>query len=160
MDCSSDINELADLLNSRKLTLSLAESCTGGMVGSLITDCPGASQYFTGSAVTYTDSSKELVLMVKHSVLAEHGAVSEETAKDMAVGARIIFHAKIATSNTGIAGPTGATAEKPLGLVYIAVTDGHDTLCKKYNFEGDRAAVREQTAQAVLRDTIEFIRSH
>ncbi len=99
--------EVGDLLRRRGLTLGLAESCTGGLIGSLITDVAGSSDYFMGSAVTYSNEAKEGVLGVQHATLVAHGAVSAETAEEMARGARRVFGTSVGASVTGIAGPGG-----------------------------------------------------
>ena len=104
--------------------MSAAESCTGGLIGYSITDIPGASDVFLGSAVTYSNESKENILGVKHQTLLQYGAVSEETAREMVLGSIEVYQSDIAVSVTGIAGPGGATPDKPVGLVYIAVADG------------------------------------
>jgi nicotinamide-nucleotide amidase len=112
---------LQELLLSRQHTLAAAESCTGGLVSRLMTETPGASACFLGGVVTYSNASKQAVLAVPESVFLEHGAVSHECAKAMAVGARLKMGASIAVSITGIAGPDGGTAEKPVGTFYIGL---------------------------------------
>ena len=147
----SEITELIDVLRSKGLRMSAAESCTGGMIGCMMTSVPGSSDVFLGSAVTYSNDSKEKILKVSHQTLLDHGAVSEETAREMVLGSVEAYGSDIAVAVTGIAGPGGATDVKPVGLVYIAVADGPRVVVTKNNFTGDRRSVREQTVLESLR---------
>ena len=147
----SEVTELIDVLRSKGLRMSAAESCTGGMIGCMMTSVPGSSDVFLGSAVTYSNEAKESILKVSHQTLMDHGAVSEETARQMAIGSIDAYGSDIAVAVTGIAGPGGATDTKPVGLVYIAVADGPRTVVTKNNFEGDRQSVRKQTALEAIR---------
>ena len=133
------------------LTLAFAESCTGGLVADLITDIAGSSAYFLGSAVTYANSAKQGVIDVREKTLAAHGAVSPETAAEMAQGARRLYGADIAASVTGIAGPTGATPGKPVGLVYIHLSAPRAEWGERHVWDGDRLANKLLSAEAVLR---------
>ena len=138
--------------------MSAAESCTGGSIGSAITDISGSSDVFMGSAVTYSNDSKESILGVSHDTLLQHGAVSEETAREMVLGSIEAYRSDYAVAVTGIAGPGGGTAIKPVGLVYIAVADGPRTVVTRNVFTGDRASVRSQTvmeALSLLTDMVE-----
>lgn len=139
------------LLRERRKTLAVAESCTGGMVAKLVTDVPGSSGYFLGGVVSYADAAKRDLLAVSEETLRGRGAVSEETAREMARGALERFGADIAVGVTGIAGPDGGTPEKPVGTVYFAVArrDGHE-IGKKREFLGDRSAVRQAASQFAL----------
>jgi len=139
------------LLREGRRTVALAESCTGGMVSSLLTDVPGSSEYFLGSVVSYANSAKEALLAVSGDTLRQHGAVSEEAAKSMAAGARQRFDSDVAVSITGIAGPDGGSPEKPVGTVYfgLAARDGH-TAAKKRLFVGDRGVVRRAASIQAL----------
>ncbi|NLU45640.1 MAG: CinA family protein [Euryarchaeota archaeon] len=139
-----------ELLVGRGATVSLAESCTGGLAGYLLTMRPGASGFFVGSAVVYSNEAKERVLGVSAATLEAFGAVSPETAVEMAVGARRLFGSDYAAAVTGIAGPDGATDGKPVGMVCIAATDGRETLVRENRFGGDREAVRQASAAATL----------
>jgi PncC family amidohydrolase len=130
--------------------MSAAESCTGGSIGSAITDISGSSDVFMGSAVTYSNDSKESILGVSHDTLLQHGAVSEETAREMVLGSIEAYRSDYAVAVTGIAGPGGGTAIKPVGLVYIAVADGPRTVVTRNVFTGDRASVRSQTVKEAL----------
>lgn len=139
------------LLREKHRTLALAESCTGGMVSALLTDVPGSSDYFLGAAVTYSDWAKQELLGVAPETLGRFGAVSEETSREMARGALARFGADLAASVTGIAGPDGGTAEKPVGTVCFAVADreGREVTKQRF-FGGDRAMVRRTSAMFSL----------
>jgi len=139
------------LLKERRRTLALAESCTGGLVSALLTDVAGSSAYFVGTVVSYSDSSKEAVLGVDPETLRRHGAVSEETAREMARGALDRFGSDLAASVTGIAGPDGGTPEKPAGTVFFAVADraGREEARRRF-FGGDREMVRRTSAMFSL----------
>lgn len=151
---------LAFKLGLRHKTMCCAESCTGGLIGAAMTDMAGSSEYFLGSAVTYSNEAKMKLLGVREQTLADHGAVSEETASEMALGAAALFGADYSVAVTGIAGPGGETPTKPVGLVYIAVSDGSRVVVTKNNFEGGRQQVRDSTvmeACGLLKDFIEGI---
>jgi nicotinamide-nucleotide amidase len=147
-------DELADsvgrLLIENKKTVSFAESCTGGLVSKKITDTSGSSAYFKSSAVTYSNESKMKLLGIKEETLRDFGAVSEETAKEMAEGTLRVSDCDYAVSVTGIAGPGGATKEKPIGLVFIAIASKKGTQIFKYNFSGNRKDIRERAANTAL----------
>jgi PncC family amidohydrolase len=138
------------LLTERKLTLALAESCTGGLVGHLITEMPGSSAYFLGSIVTYAYQAKEQLLGVPHDLIVTNGVVSEPVALAMARGARNALHADLGLSVTGIAGPGGATPTKPVGLTYIALATPGPETCRRYVWPGDRSANKLSSAHAAL----------
>jgi len=121
------------------------------MIGCVMTDAPGSSEVFLGSAVVYSNQAKEDILGVDHDTLLAHGAVSEETAREMAVGAVRAYGSDVAVAVTGIAGPGGATEQKPVGLVYIAVADGPRTIVTRNLFEGGRDEVRRQAASEAIR---------
>lgn len=137
-------------LRERALNLALAESCTGGLVAKLLTDPPGASAVFVGAVVAYSDSVKTELLGVAPETLAAHGAVSAETAREMAAGARTRLGADLALSITGIAGPSGGTPTKPVGTVWIGTATGQGAEARLFEFSGDRRAIREQAAAAAL----------
>jgi len=141
---------LGDLLTQRKLSLALAESCTGGLIAELITAAPGSSAFFSGGVVSYANSAKTQLLGVGDELLAAHGAVSEEVARAMAEGARRVFSTDVALAVTGIAGPSGGSAEKPVGLVHFAVATPSETSCKTRTFAGKREQVRRFAAFAGL----------
>jgi PncC family amidohydrolase len=149
--------DLFDALSKKKLTLSIAESCTGGMLGSAITSVPGISEFFLGGTVVYCNDSKESLLGVPKSVMIKNGAVSEETAVCMAEGARKLFDSDVSISVTGIAGPGGGTAAKPVGLVWIGISTKNGTFARRFDFGGSRNDVRAAAACAALELIIETI---
>jgi PncC family amidohydrolase len=138
------------LLTAQGLTLALAESCTGGLVGHLLTEVPGSSVYLRGVIVAYTNEVKEQLLGVRHGTLDAHGAVSAETALEMAQGARRVLGADVGLSVTGIAGPGGGMPGKPVGLVYVALAARDGERCERHVWEGDRSGNKMLSAQAVL----------
>ncbi len=141
---------VVDLLRERGLTLATAESCTGGLLATRITEVPGSSDVFLGSVVSYANSVKRDRLGVPEEVLAEHGAVSPETAAAMAAGARSALGADVAVSVTGVAGPDGGTEEKPVGLVYLHAVGPGGELDRRLDFPGDRGTIRLRAAVAAL----------
>ena len=143
------------MLRDRGLTIALAESCTGGIVGSLITDVPGSSEYMLLSAVTYSNAAKTEVLGVSGEVLRGHGAVSSEVAAAMADGARRLADSDLAVSITGIAGPGGGTESKPVGTVFIGVARrGRETVTQVHALGGDRWRIRRLSAYLALRELV------
>ena len=156
-DIQGKAKELAELLTKKGLTLSLAESCTGGKIASLITDMPGASAFFKGSAVVYSNEAKQEQLNVSSETIKEYGAVSVNTAIEMARGARIAFASNIAASATGIAGPDGGTENKPVGTVFIAVADGGGGKCRELRLNGTRDEIRDKTVKAVIEMIISVV---
>jgi nicotinamide-nucleotide amidase len=149
-------DDVLSLFTRKGYTLSVAESCTGGLIGTVITSAPGASAFFLGSAVVYANIAKESILGVRHSTLERFGAVSRETAKEMAEGAVRVFGSDIAVSVTGIAGPTGGSADKPVGLVHIAISNKKHTETKEFRFTGDRDSIRYSATAAALGALIKF----
>ena len=137
-------------LGLRQATLAVAESCTGGMVAQRITSVPGASRSFLGGVVVYSDQLKTALAGVSAELIAQHGAVSAEVAKALAHGIRLRTGATIGLGVTGIAGPTGATESKPVGLVHIAVSDAQGTDAMERTFRGDRQRIREWASQQAL----------
>lgn len=150
--------DLVSLLSSHHLTLCAAESCTGGLIGKLMTDLPGSSEYFKGSAVTYWNSAKEHVLGVSEETLETFTAVSAETAKEMAEGTRALYGADIGISTTGYAGPGKGERGEPEGLVYIGITGPLGTEVHKEQFLGSRKSVRYGAAEKALFYAGEYIR--
>jgi PncC family amidohydrolase len=132
------------------LTVATAESCTGGLVASAITDVGGSSGYFRGGLVAYANEAKTRLLDVPEELLDAHGAVSAQVARAMAIGARTRLSAHVAVSVTGVAGPAGGTAAKPVGLTYIAVADAAGVEVRRYMWSGDRLANKESSARAAL----------
>ena len=133
-----------------KLTLALAESCTGGLIANRITNVPGASEALLAGFVTYSNRAKKDILGVDEQLLIEYGAVSEQVARAMAEGARRVSGADIAVSVTGIAGPTGGTADKPVGLVYMALSTADETIAFEHRFSGKRMDIKLRASQAAL----------
>jgi PncC family amidohydrolase len=150
--------EIGALLAARNLTLTTAESCTGGLVAHRITNVPGSSAYYLGGFVTYSNELKQVLLGVQHATLLAHGAVSGETAGEMARGARQRIGADVAVATTGIAGPTGGTPDKPVGLVYVALSASDTELGQRHFWQGDRQANKEQSAEAALRLVLAYLR--
>ena len=142
--------EVARLLRERKLTMATAESCTGGMVSARLVGVPGVSSVFMEGLVTYSNEAKMQLLGVKASTLARFGAVSRETAGEMAEGGCARAGTDVCVSTTGIAGPDGGTEEKPVGLVYMACCVKGRTTAERHMFAGDRQQIREQSAQKAL----------
>ena len=142
--------QVGRLLQERGLKLVLAESCTGGLLGSRITDIPGSSEYFLGSVVAYAYEAKAALLNVSWDTLNTKGAVSRETVLEMARGIRNAMQADVAISVSGIAGPGGGTPEKPVGLTYIALADANREIVERHVLRGDRIQNKEQSAQAAL----------
>jgi PncC family amidohydrolase len=120
------------------------------LVAHRITNVAGSSAYFVGGLVTYANEAKEALLGVRHETILRHGAVSEQTAREMATGARLRLGADVAVAVTGIAGPTGGTPEKPVGLVYIALSAPDAERCQRHIWGGDRLANKEQSAESAL----------
>ncbi|MBI3568744.1 MAG: competence/damage-inducible protein A [Gemmatimonadetes bacterium] len=137
-------------MRERHLTLALAESCTGGLLGARLTAIPGSSDVLLGGVVAYANAVKQSQLGVREATLSAHGAVSEETAREMALGARERLGASVAIAVTGVAGPGGGTPEKPVGHVCFAVAIGDDAQTFTANLIGDRAEIRERAAQTAL----------
>lgn len=142
----------------RGCTLALAESCTGGLISHRITSVSGASAFFLGGVVAYSNAAKMALLGVRPETLEAHGAVSEGTAREMAEGARRAFGADLAVSCTGIAGPSGGTPDKPVGLVYLATATAQEVRAYRRQFSGTRAEIKEQTADAALHALWELLR--
>ena len=152
--------KIISILKEREITITFAESCTGGLLAKTFTDTPGVSSVFLGSVVTYANSIKSELIDVKEKTLEAHGAVSRETAYEMVKGAKSVFGADVAVSVTGIAGPDGGSDEKPVGLVYIGISTPTST--NTYEFRADstlgRIGIRDAVVSEVCRileDTLE-----
>jgi nicotinamide-nucleotide amidase len=141
---------VGNLLKTKKLKVAVAESCTGGMLGEMITRIPGSSEYFQGGVISYNARVKENLLKVPPGAIKKHGEVSEQVARLMAEGVRINCHSDIGISITGIAGPGGATEKKKVGLVYMALADGKKTIAQKHQLFGDRQLIRLRAARRAL----------
>ncbi|HEY0305014.1 MAG TPA: competence/damage-inducible protein A [Longimicrobiales bacterium] len=148
---------VGEKLRARGLKLTLAESCTGGLLGKRITDISGASDYFETGFVTYANHAKEKLLGVSPETIARHGAVSEEVAREMAIGALQAANSDVAVSITGIAGPTGGSDAKPVGLVWTALAAGDTVRTRSFIMPGDREEVRERAAQMALALLYDFL---
>jgi len=148
---------LGHLLTARKLSLAVAESCTGGLLGDRITNFPGSSAYFLGGAIAYDNAVKENLLGVPGAMLAKYGAVSSEVALEMARGASRVLHADMALSVTGIAGPGGATPTKPVGLAYIGIVAPGLERVERCLENGERQANKIAFAQATLRLALDYL---
>jgi nicotinamide-nucleotide amidase len=145
------------LLRESGSTIALAESCTGGLASAMLTDVPGSSAYFLGSVVSYANDAKTNLLGVREATIRAHGAVSAESASEMAQGARERFDSDLGVAITGIAGPDGGSAEKPVGTVFIALARRNGAaLAKKRLFVGDRSVIRRASAI----HTLELVRRH
>ena len=148
---------VAETLIAQQKTIALAESCTGGLVTSRLTDIRGASAYLIGSVVCYSNDIKEKQIGVPHQTLLNHGAVSEPTARAMAKGIRRLNSTDIGVGVTGIAGPDGGTPEKPVGTVYIAVAGEYETTCRLCHFTGNRTTIKRLVSQAVLNEIRNYL---
>ncbi len=148
---------IGELMRKRGLRLAVAESCTGGLIGHRITNIPGSSTYYMGSVTAYAYEAKVRLLGVRWGTLEKYGAVSKETALEMASGVRNALAADIGLSVTGIAGPGGGTVEKPIGLTWIGVSSQGVDEAWRYLWKGDRLEVKEQSAEQALRLLVEFL---
>lgn len=148
--CDKLAEETGVLLREAGLTLAVAESATGGLISSMITDIPGSSNYFNGGVVSYTNEVKKKILGVKIDTLNQYGAVSPEIAAQMADGIRKLMKADIGLSDSGIAGPDGGTSEKPVGLFYIGLSSASGTVVEKHIFSGNRLENKRAAAEAAL----------
>ena len=152
-----DLEKISELMIKNKLTLAIAESCTGGLISHTVTNIPGSSAFFQMGIVSYSNTAKVNLLNVQRKTLQRHGAVSSQTAEEMAQGIRIKAGADIGLSTTGIAGPGGGTPDKPVGLVYIALSDKKGNASYKYTFRGNRWENKESTCQKSLELLIKYL---
>ncbi len=152
--------ELVELLIDRELTITTAESCTGGMISSSIVDIPGASWILNEAHVTYANEAKIKYLGVKAETLTNHGAVSYETAWEMAYGAAKQSGAQCAIAVTGVAGPDGGTKDKPVGTVFAGFYVLGNLYVNEYHFQGDRKMVREKTTEEVIKEMTTLIKKN
>lgn len=142
--------EIGELLTEKNLTVACAESCTGGLLTSRLTDVAGSSAYVKGAVVSYTEEIKMNVLHVQADTLENFGAVSEQTAREMAANVRQILNANIGVSVTGFAGPGGGTPENPVGTVYIGISGSNGIKVQKFNLSGTRTEIKEKAVDAAL----------
>ena len=161
---SDALSKLSPTLKERGYYLTCAESCTGGLLGHLITNTAGSSNYFIGGFLTYSNQAKEQFLGVQPETLRMHGAVSRETVLEMARGARVAFSSRfpmeriLALSTSGIAGPDGGSPEKPVGMVWIGFSSDAVEKAEVFHFAGTREAIKMQSAVAALRMLARYLR--
>lgn len=148
---------LLERLRERSVTLAIAEGDTGGQLLELLTAIPGSSAAVLGGVVAYSDRLKTELVYVLEEALREHGSVSREVAEAMAVGVRLLCASDVGVATTGIAGPGGATATKPVGLAWVAATDGRRTLSREHRWTGDRASNRLASANAAIALALELL---
>lgn len=142
--------EIGALLTEKNLTISCAESCTGGLLTDRLTNVPGSSAYVKGAVVAYSNEIKMNILHVKEETLENCGAVSRQTAQELAANVRQILNTDVGVSITGIAGPGGGTPEKPLGTVYIGISGPNGNSVQKFQFKGSRTEIKEKAVEAAL----------
>ncbi len=142
--------QVGNSLRQQGKTIALAESCTGGLIGHLLTQVPGSSDYLRGGVIAYSYQAKESILGVKKETLDTFGAVSEETAVEMASGARELFATDMAIAVTGIAGPSSDLSDKPVGLTWLAVRTHESTLTESHIWKGNRSENKQKSAEAAL----------
>lgn len=157
---SNSAQALGNLLKTRALTICAAESCTGGLFLSTLTDVSGSSAYVLGGVVTYSNEAKQQLVNVQEQTLITHGAVSEATAGEMAQGVRALIGADIAISVTGIAGPSGGTVEKPVGLVFIGLATEQTVQVRRYQWGGNRAQNKALSVEAALNFVHEILENN
>lgn len=145
------------LLSEHGLTLVTAESCTGGLMAHRITNVSGSSAYYLGGFVAYAYEAKEILLGVEHETLLAYGAVSAETAQEMARGVRMRLEADLGISITGIAGPTGGMPEKPVGLTYVALSARDAVLCERHVWQGNRLVNKELSVEAAFQLILTYL---
>jgi PncC family amidohydrolase len=148
---------VGELLSSRRLRLAVAESCTGGLIGHLLTNVAGSSRYYMGGVIAYANEAKVRLLGVSWETLEKYGAVSSETVIEMARGVRVTLAADIGISVSGIAGPGGGTPEKPVGTVWVGLSSPMQEYSRHYLWSGDRLAIKEQSAQAALTLLVDYL---
>jgi len=149
-DIDTLVEQLASALTARGWTMATAESCTGGLIGGACTDLAGSSDWFERGFVTYSNAAKTELLGVPADLIAAHGAVSEPVARAMAAGARAHAPVQLAVAVTGVAGPSGGSAEKPVGTVWFGWATPEGVFTERQRFDGDRAAVRRATVAHAL----------
>lgn len=154
---SSLEQEIGDLLRQKALTLGVVESATGGLISHRITNVPGSSDYYKGSVTAYSNETKIKVIGVKEETITKYGAVSPQVAKEMARGGRRVLDVDICLADTGIAGPGGATPEKPVGLFHIGLSHRIRTYSRKYIFKSNREQNKQDAAETALGLLREFL---
>jgi PncC family amidohydrolase len=144
------LNKVSEKLKNRKVTVATAESCTGGLLAHVLTNISGSSEYFNRGIIAYSNQAKIDLLGVPVQTLQDHGAVSSQIAEAMAIGIRNKSNVDLGISTTGIAGPTGGTNDKPVGLVFIGIAGSNHIKVEKFKFSGDRIHNKESTCNAAL----------
>jgi nicotinamide-nucleotide amidase len=142
--------EVGNLLRQRRLTLGVVESATGGLISHLITNVPGSSDYYKGSITAYSNEAKIKIVGIKATTINRYGAVSHQVAEEMAMGGRKALASDICLADTGIAGPTGATPGKPVGLFYVGLSHQSGTCSQKHHFQGNREQNKRRATEAAL----------
>lgn len=145
------VQEIIDIIKSRKLTLGIVESATGGLISHLITNVPGSSDVYRGGITSYSNEIKIRIVGVKETTLKKYGAVSSQVVREMAKGGRRVLGVDICVADTGIAGPGGATPQKPVGLFYIGLAHKDGVFSRKHIFKGTREENKQLAADAALR---------
>lgn len=153
-------HEVGELLRSRHLSLGAVESASGGLISHLITNVPGSSDYFKGSIVSYSNEVKIGLVGVREETLEKHGAVSPAVAEEMALGGLRVLGVDICVADTGIAGPGGATVEKPVGLFYIGLATENFLGSRRFLFSGDRLQNKEEAARSAVEWLKEYLLGH
>jgi nicotinamide-nucleotide amidase len=148
---------IGTLLREKGWSLSIAESCTGGLISDRITNISGSSDYFEGGIVSYSNRAKAMVLSIPMRVIERYGAVSPQVARRMAQSVRKVFRTTFGLSTTGVAGPTGGTKKTPVGRIFIAVSDGKRTLVSMETFKGMRRKIKKQATERSLRVLHDFL---
>jgi len=151
--------EIGSLLRQKGLTLGVVESATGGLISHRLTNIPGSSDYYKGSVTAYSNEAKVKVVGVKEETINQYGAVSYQVAEEMAEGGRKVLAVDICLADTGIAGPSGATPGKPVGLFYLGLSYQGGTYSRKHNFQGDREQNKQSAAEAALGWLKEYLES-
>jgi PncC family amidohydrolase len=149
--------KIAKILTKSKETVALAESCSGGLLANRLTNIPGSSTFFKGGIITYSNKAKISLLKVPSFTIKKHGAVSSQTACSMAKNVRSLFKVNFGLAITGIAGPSGGTKLKPVGLTFIAINTPRETACFKFHFKGNRLQNKKSSTDEALKLLLEFI---
>lgn len=151
------LKRLTDILKAKKLTISTAESCTGGLLAKYLTDLPGSSAYFKMGLIAYSNESKMKLLKVRAATLKKYGAVSEQTAREMVNGLKKLANTDIAVSITGIAGPDGGSKDKPVGTVFFCIRIKENAFSYKKVFKGNREKIRESSVRFIIGEILKQI---
>jgi len=151
--------EIGNLLRQKRLTMGTVESATGGLISHLVTNVAGSSDYYKGSVIAYSNEIKMKVVGVKEATLKQHGAVSPQVAEEMAAGGRGVLAVDVCLADTGIAGPTGGTPGKPVGLFYVGLSHKDGTYSRKHIFSGNRGQNKQSAAEAALSWLKEYLLS-